>query len=135
MNLQDNAFVVECPTCFQKYRYVKQDIMPATEGRLWSDGFGRNDLLPAIPLMVSCEICSGFFRISPEGDHQLSAKPGPVAKTADITQAGNDEIPSVRRLTAEEFAEVLAKKKYMNPEEERGLRMQLWWSINNYRRN
>lgn len=133
--MHDPVFIVECPTCSQKYRYVRRDYNTASVGKLWSDGYRETDLLPGIPLMTCCDECLDIFRISPSDELLTSGIQGFESDYRATGMVNDDEIPVVRRLTAEEYAEVLAKRKYKNQEEERYLRMHLWWSINHYVRD
>ena len=85
--------------------------------------------------MTCCDECSDIFRISPSEELLTSGMQGFELDYRATGMVNNDEIPVVRRLTAEEYAEALAKRKYKNHEEERYLRMHLWWSINHNMRN
>jgi len=133
--MQDPVFIVECPTCSQKYRYVREGYNTASEGKLWSDGYRETELIPGIPLMACCDECSDIFRVSPSEELLTSGIQGFESDYHTIGIINDEKIPVVRRLTAEEYAEVLAKRKYKNQEEERYLRMHLWWSINHHRRD
>ena len=104
-------------------------------GTSWSDGYRSNDITYEIPLITRCDECFTYFWISPV-THPLSRylkKVRIVLKPIEISN--ENKFQCLRKLTPEEYAEVLALKKFNSPEEEKYLRTHLWWMINEPRRN
>ena len=119
-----------CPSCEQVYRSKSVICWLDGAGKVWSDGYRAHDVAHEYPLITRCDECYGYFWIS--SVHKFNNRGTQMNKFALNHQLtpGSNKFPSVRKLTPEEYAEVLAIKKYHDPDEELYLRTHLWWTIN-----
>ena len=127
--------IIQCPTCEQKYRNGSVIYWLEHHNKIWSDGYRSCDISNELPLITRCDECYSYFWIAPVSNPS-GRKSGLVWLSLNpIHSPGKFSIQPVRKLAPEEFAEVLALKKFTSPEEERYLRIQLWWAINYPLRN
>ncbi|NTV83445.1 MAG: hypothetical protein HGA23_03970 [Bacteroidales bacterium] len=100
------------------------------DGKIWSDGYNSHDIAHEYPLITRCDECYGYFWVSSvsrfnQKDHHLIS----FAIHKQI-HPGKNKYKPIRKLVPEEYADVLALKRYRDLEEERYLRTHLWWTIN-----
>ena len=122
--------VIKCPACKQYFRNKSAIYWFDEVGTYWSDGYRSNDITHIIPQITRCDECFAFFWISPvtSPPYQHSKRAGMALKPLDLS--GEIKYQHLRKLTPDEYAEVLALKIFNSPEEEKYIRTHLWWSIN-----
>lgn len=126
--------VIMCPACEQKFRNKSVIYWFDQDGIQWSDGYRSNDISHEIPLITRCDECYSYFWIAPV-HKPLSLRSKLVRLELNpLNISPGQQFRPVRKLTPEEFAEVLAMKNYKGAEEEIYLRKHLWWTINDQHR-
>jgi len=113
----------DCPACGKKYRVHDEEINVGGKGKLWSDGFRSDEPWNRLPLITRCRECYKYFWI----------RPG-TGKNHDLP-GERSSLPQIRKLVPGELAETIALKTFRDEPEERYLRTQLWWALNEPIRN
>lgn len=133
--MHNPAKIIQCPACEQVYQSKSVICWLDRDGKIWSDGYNSHDIAHEYPLITRCDECYGYFWVSSvsrfnKKDHHLIS----FAIHKQINPGKNKYKP-IRKLVPEEYADVLALKRYRDIEEERYLRTHLWWTINSPIRN
>ena len=120
----------ECPRCGQGY--IKRTLVSGNTfgGRLWSDGKAEYPMMPDFPVITRCDHCLNYFWVngSQDLDDPLSHQRRAGLVRDDILSS--EEMPFVRFLTVDEYADALMRRKYKGARQHKQLRMLLWWAIN-----
>jgi hypothetical protein len=112
--------VIECPHCSKKA--LKRGLISGnTIGAIfWSDGKMEASMLPEFPEVVKCKYCSKFYWIE-------NAK---VVGTLSFEEKLSTSLKYVSFPSSDEYKELLTSDVIKKDEEERYVRIRLWWSLN-----
>ena len=119
--------IISCPHCGQ---YVKRKslISGNTFGpKLWSDGKRIAPMLPEFPSLVLCKKCNHFYWIKDAKE---------VEKVNEFVLIEADDQPENEKWKNINYVEFPTFHQYIKAletiSEERFLRMNMWWSFNDY---
>ena len=127
--------VPSCPVCNTRYRNDSVTWWLKGKNDVWSDGYRPYDISHEFPLITCCNECYNYFWVSAADNPCFREYRGSSLAIKRIDLNSEISYCSLRKLTAEEYAEALALRVYRDPDEERYLRFNLWWSINSLVRN
>jgi hypothetical protein len=114
--------IIACPACGAHASYGTLESGNTIGMRLWSDGWQIAPMLPRPPAVVQCRQCEQVFWLRSAAEVGES---NPREWKADLAVAPRVEEPSEAGYRA-----ALERGLASSPEEEKTLRIHLWWRSN-----
>lgn len=97
--------------------------------KFWTDGKMEAPMLPEIPRITKCEKCSSVFWVK---DSEKVGEVSPLAEATEDSEVTSEwkNAPRVSKLEKADLVEALKTGIAKNSEEEKFLRVRLWWVVN-----
>ena len=116
-----NPVIIRCPDCHTKMQHFEW-LSGNTFGAVrWSDGFQQAPMMPDASEIIRCNKCGAV--------HWQNK----FQQIEDIDE--NEEYPAPEKPSVDDLMQFLHLKNYRNSDEEKYLRVHIWWKINDLIRN